>query len=453
MVALAVLTLAACAPRRPLHVLPLTLPQPDTWITNVRVFDADTMALSSPADVQLHGSQIAAIVPTGEARSGVVVDGTGCTLLPGLIDSHVHLGGGNGQAPWRFELPDSRGQLEALLLSGVTTVLSAVDQDTAALVKKLQRGVLRGPRILRASRAFTRRGGHPEPLLRALLPRILEGSAIRNARVPIDDVASIDSRMEHEIRRTHPDVVKVMYDDLPDGTPRLDVPMLQALVVAARRHNLKTIVHVGTARDAVEAAEAGAWIIMHTPPEDLLTDEDVAAIKASGTHVVTTVRIYRVLRELGGSDPSWHSLEEEVIPASTLDAFSKRPTDFEPPAFSAAYVERLPALDANSMANVVALYRAGVPQLAGTDSGVPGLFQGPALHDELEALVEAGIPAAEVLVMATSRPADLLVPHAKVGRVAVGHRADLLLVRGDPTLDITATRRIAGVWQAGHRIR
>jgi len=112
-----------------------------------------------------------------------------------------------------------------------------------------------------------------------------------------------------------------------------------------------------------------------------------------------------------------------------------------------------PPAPGRSMATVhtstLALRRAGVAILAGTDAaGNSGVVPGASLHGELALLVAAGLRPAEALAAATSAPARAF-GLADRGRIAPGRRADLVLVEGDPTRDIRATRRIAGVWIRG----
>jgi imidazolonepropionase-like amidohydrolase len=107
-------------------------------------------------------------------------------------------------------------------------------------------------------------------------------------------------------------------------------------------------------------------------------------------------------------------------------------------------------------ASVAAVHAAGLPILAGTDANVaPGAPSAPpfgeSLHHELELLVDAGLSAAEALDAATSLPADHF-NLADRGRVEPGLRADLVLLEDDPLADISATRRIRGVWVAGQRV-
>jgi imidazolonepropionase-like amidohydrolase len=113
---------------------------------------------------------------------------------------------------------------------------------------------------------------------------------------------------------------------------------------------------------------------------------------------------------------------------------------------------RTPEFVSNLGANVLTLREAGVTLLAGTDTGIPGVIPGAGLHEELKALVATGIPASDVLKMATSVPADVLEPGTHRGVIDPGAPADLLLVRGDPTQNIADLDRIVGVWQQGERV-
>lgn len=96
------------------------------------------------------------------------------------------------------------------------------------------------------------------------------------------------------------------------------------------------------------------------------------------------------------------------------------------------------------------LAAAGVPVVAGTDAGNPGTTWGAGLLQELEIMVSVGLDPVWSLQSATSRPADLFGLQDR-GRIREGLRADLVLVEGDPTTDITALRNISGVWKLGHQ--
>ena len=97
------------------------------------------------------------------------------------------------------------------------------------------------------------------------------------------------------------------------------------------------------------------------------------------------------------------------------------------------------------------LIRAKVPILAGTDAPVPGTTYGASLHGELALLVRSGLSPVQALAAATSVPAQVFGLKDR-GRIRSGMRADLVLVEGDPTRDIRATRKIVAVWKRGIRV-
>jgi imidazolonepropionase-like amidohydrolase len=110
-----------------------------------------------------------------------------------------------------------------------------------------------------------------------------------------------------------------------------------------------------------------------------------------------------------------------------------------------------PDLLDRSLRNVRRLHRAGVTILAGTDASNPGTAHGPSIHEEMELLVRAGMTPSEAIAASTAKPAAFFGT-ADRGRIATGLRADLLLVDGDPTVDIKATRRIVGIWKNGYPV-
>ncbi len=111
-----------------------------------------------------------------------------------------------------------------------------------------------------------------------------------------------------------------------------------------------------------------------------------------------------------------------------------------------------PSLTANARESVRRLHAAGIRILAGTDAPNPNTTHGASVHEELQQLVRAGLSPTESLVAATSGPAAVFGLTDR-GRIAVGLRADLLLVNGDPTRRISHTRSIVAIWKNGYRIR
>jgi imidazolonepropionase-like amidohydrolase len=355
---------------------------PASVLRDVRVFDG--RQLGDPTTVVLDGAVIGSVggdVPPG-ARE---VDGAGATLLPGLIDAHVHIG-------------DPR-DLGTLASWGVTTGL-----DMACWPAE------------RVAAIRTSVGG--ADFRTAGLPAIGGGGA--HACMPgMPDVAVIDTpddaRRHVEARVAEgADYIKGVAEAPGDGGPSAEA--LAALVAAAREHGLLTVVHAASVGAFALAVASGAEIITHVPVVGQVRPEDAAAMKAAGQVAVPTLTMIEGIRagRLGSTD------------ITTV------------------------------LASLTTLHEAGVEIVAGTDAnagqGSPSeVAHGESLHHELELMVRAGMSPADVLRSATVAPATVFGLTDR-GAIAPGLRADLLLVDGDPTVAIEATRRIQGVWCAGQQV-
>lgn len=443
-VVIAVLVLgSSCATQRPLV---RWADRVDTWcVTGAFVFDG--VSRQGPMDVFVRGEVIDAVTPTTGPQP-TCLDGRGKTLTPGLIDAHVHLGLSAGHAPWDLRLPDLKQQLDGLLYSGVTTALDAAASRGLDDVLAQE-----GPfaRLVRASRIITAEGGHPTAMIRAGAPWPVADVVLAPMLAPVSNDTTDFGAVLSSVLASKPDVVKVVYDDMPPGSPHLSHAALVAILSAAKARGVRVVVHVGSATEAIEAAEAGATLLMHTPWETELTDDEVRRLAATKVPIVTTRRVHGALTDVLEGRVSLHALERAVRP-DVEPAIHHRPEGFSMRGIDASQERSLARYDATLKENVRRLHDAGVVLVAGTDSGLPNVIHGAALHRELQALVASGFTPAEALASATSIAAKVLLPEEHVGVIEPGARADLLLVEGDPLEDIAALEHLVGVWRAGRRV-
>lgn len=444
---LLLLSVAAChAAHQPVLVVPpdTHTGAPPTLFTNVRIFDGLDDFLREPMDVLVVGGRVVGIATAGihEPPPDVeVVDGTGRTLLPGFVDMHVRFGGpGPSWAPG-VDTPEL--QAEALLYAGITSVVAAGhDTDLARLQRAIVEGRVAGPRLHRATRVVAEKGSAeaPEGISRWVIEPFRAGADVQQVDSALD--AARAARRDLEYRDA--DFVLVDASTVPQGSPSLDPKQIGAVVAEARQYEKLVFALAAGPEDAARASEAGVAVLLHTPWESALTQDQLQRIGFVGTPVVTTLQAWpHLLASLEG-EREVEGMAAEVLRAGHGGEGSARltPADREVAERAVASVRE----------NVARLRKAGVPLLVGTGAGTPGVIHGASIHDEMEALVALGIPPAEVLYMATSSPVRLLDTGARFGVIAPGAYADLVLVEGDPTKDITATRRIVGVWQAGRRI-
>ncbi len=418
----------------------------DFLVHDVAVFDADQGALVPHQDVEVRRGQIAAVRPTGDPLPAGLqrIDGTGRTLLPGFIDAHTHLGSPVAP-PGKLVTPDPPKNLAAWHRAGVTTVMDMGGLVAAnrALAEKPD---LAAPRIFSAPKPITVRGGHPLVVAQDLLPWPVSGMAkgfVIQVDGPDDAAKAIDQATDGD-----PDYIKIICDELPPGAPQLDAPTLTALVAEAHARDLRAVVHIGDEEDALAAVRAGADLLAHGVWRGGLSDAGLAELAASGIPVIPTLYGFMATQQLGAGTWQPTELDRALGWGDASDAIAG-PAGLEFRTYDAlsSFVD---SIDADMPAVTRRMHDAGVPILVGTDAPLPAVWPGSGFHRELLALQDAGIPAPQVLLGATARPADWL--GRDLGRITRGAPADLVLVEGDPTTDVAAAGDIVEVWRMGRRI-
>ncbi|MFE7801393.1 amidohydrolase family protein [Nocardia sp. NPDC057440] len=367
-----------------------------TVIRDVRLFDgAKTTPRTTVLIVDDHIAEFEG--GTGDLE----IDGTGRTLLPGLIDAHTHT----------FVVDD----LRAALTNGVTTELDmfCLPPSLAELRKQTaERDDIADFRS--AGTLATAPGGHPSQLLAAAGVEALGVEPFDTIHSPGEAASFVEARLAEGA-----DYLKIVIDDgAVHGThlPVLSADTATALVAEAHDVGLRVIAHAITAAEVRIAVDAGVDGLAH-----VWTDTTDAALD-----LVNLIAA------------------QDIFVVSTL-------VYFEAITHNAAAADcATPATAAGASQVARALHRAGVPLLAGTDATPFVPAHGVDLHHELALLTAAGLDNEQALAAATSLPAHYF-GLADRGRIAPGKRADLLLVDGDPTTDISATRSIAEVWRRGVR--
>lgn len=352
------------------------------------------------AVVVVDDGRITAVEPAGTGH-GVDVDLGDATLVPGLIDAHVHLASDCG--PRFGGVPDESRLLlyavanaQRFLHAGVTTVRDLGGPSTVGsdLRDAIDRGLLVGPRLLAANRVITVTGGHGHHM-----------------GMECDDVGAL-RRAVRQLVKDGSDWVKVMASggfvnvhrsegDAP-YLPLFDLTEMRTIVDEAHRYGMRVAAHCQS-RDAIAVAfEAGIDTIEHCTfaarPQAELDEDLVRAIAERGTFVVPTTNNY------------WLTVG---VPWAPKDV---------------------------ALANLRRLYDLGVRLVAGTDMGIPTTT--PDLYAEgLRVFAEIGMPMAEVLAAATTKAAEALGIADVTGSITPGLSADLVALDGDPLSDMDAYTR------------
>ena len=371
------------------------IPQTDVWVQNGKVF-ATGKDLRTPSGVR-------------------VIDGTGDTLLPGLIDAHTH--------------SYSRTGLKEELIFGVTTELGM--ENDPVFVSTIKREQASGKALdladmFSAGLAATVPGGHGA-----------EGDAVPTLTRADEAQEFVDARL-----KAGSDYIKIIDEDGSEWslhTPTLTRETIAALVVAAHKDSLLAVAHIGNAQEATEAIQAGvdglAHLFVDRPP-------DRGFGRFIANHHAFVVPTMAVLESAsGGAGGASLAKDARLDPYLTQQAMGNLKA-------SISLVPPKPARLEYALQAEKQLIAADVPILAGTDAPNPGTWFGVSMHRELELLVRGGMSPAQALAAATSVPASVFHLTDR-GRIAKGLRADLVLVKGDPTRDVTVTRAIVGVWKLG----
>ncbi|HSS50345.1 MAG TPA: amidohydrolase family protein, partial [Thermoanaerobaculia bacterium] len=201
-----------------------------------------------------------------------------------------------------------------------------------------------------------------------------------------------------------------------------------------------SVVHISTEEAATEALEAGADGLVHIFTDRAPEPGFIALAVKRKAFVTPTLTVVEGTTGVA----SGQSLTDDprLAPYLTAEEIQNLRKHF--PKHGELHFQN--ALDA-----VRQLKAAGVPILTGTDAPNPGTAHGPSIHRELDLLVQAGLSPAEALAAATSVPARIFGLKDR-GRIEPGLRADLVLVKGDPTANVTASRDIVKVWKIGQEI-
>jgi len=380
----------------------------------------------------------------------------GKTLMPGLIDMHVHIGapGGVFKNPQDYTDPHAEiRRLAAYLYSGITTVRSTGDllEGSIKLRQTMASGKYEGAELYTCGPLFTAAGGHPEELLEGF-PEFMRKTAkeqfLRQPKTADEARTQVDA-----LKQAGVDCVKAV---LEAGNPtwgkfnRLDPQIYRAVMEEASKLGLPTATHTGSAEDVKVAVEAGSNSIEHGSTVDLIPDETFAAMKARGIVYDPTLSVFEALSEMGQGHTQLldRPLLQQVGPAALI---SNTKVVFSKPTKNAD-LARLKAMFDTPNQNLLRAYQSGVTLIAGSDAGNEMVIHGPTIQHELELWVSAKLPAKIALEAATYNAAKALHQENRIGLIKEGMDANFLILDGDPVQDISATEHINAVYLRGEHI-
>jgi imidazolonepropionase-like amidohydrolase len=417
-----------------------------TALRGSRVIDGRGGAPIDDATVVIRDGRIIAIGPSAATpvpSDAQVVDYTGKTIIPGLISAHSHVGifVGLKAAPENYSRDLILRQLKQLEAYGVTTVMALGLNGPLfyELRPELHAGRLPGADLFGADQGVGAVGGQPAA---AVVPvgenQISRPDTVERAR---------DSVRQMAARKT--DMVKIWLDSGGGLMPKIPPEVYSAVIDEAHRNGLRVAAHIYDLDDAKAIVRAGVDVVAHGVRDKPVDPEFIELMKGRSVWYISTI-VLDYSGYIFAERPSW--MQEPFLQRALHPAVRAQ---FDDPAYRERTLA-LPATAKNKAAvmtnkqNLKALHDAGVQIGFGSDSGVGLRIPGVAEHLELALMVEAGLTPMQAINSATTNAAALLKLDDR-GVLAVGKLADLVVLDGDPTADISNSRKIHAVWHHGKK--
>ena len=348
-----------------------------------------------------------------EIKQVQIIDGTGKTLMPGLIDCHIHIQGLNNRSEkdsdsfLEEQIPTIF--LERVLPYGITTIkdLCAPKHFIYKLREQIKSGKIIGPELVVVGPNFTASDGHPANTLGGNNPWIRKEMALE-----VSTSEQVSAGID-ELKAAGVDFLKFTYQggdywyfDKKLQIIKLDKALMKQIISEGKEKGMLTTAHAFYKEDVRELLEAGIYGIEHgILDEQIESDDDIIRLwKESGAHFVPTV--------------------------------------------NAMTYEKEPIRLVNSIHNLKAIYDAGIPIAMGTDNMLE-MLGGDVEHKELAYYVEAGLTPMQAIMLATKNGAEHLGVAERKGMVKPGMEADLILLEKNPAENISNMQFIDKVFLKG----
>ncbi len=400
-----------------------------TYIQCGKLIDGISNSVQSGVTIVVDGGLITDIQPgyTSGGASDKLIVLKDKTVMPGLIDCHVHLEnqGNKNSLLEGFTLTDADVAYHAAvyakrtLMAGFTTVRDLGGSGVnISLRNAINHGLVDGPRIITAGRAISASGGHMDNSVG------FRDDAFNHKMGPDDGVADGRDELVKAVRlqiKRGSDVIKIASTggvlDLSENSSGAEftIDEIKAVVETAKDYGLRVACHAHGAEGIRRAILGGVTSIEHGT---FMNDEDMELAKKYGTYLVPT-----------------------IIAGKSVADSAKVPGYFPP-----VIARKAMQVGTQIQQNFAKAYKSGVKIAFGTDAGV---YAHGKNYLEFGYMVEAGMPPMEAIKAATTSAADLLGIADKTGSIGKGKSADIIAVDGDPISDIKVMKNVTFVMKEG----
>jgi len=351
-----------------------------------------------------------------------VIDASGKTIMPGMINAHGHVGATLGLESGHYSRDNVLRQLSLYGRYGVTTIVSLGDDEEEGFTLRdsQQRANLDYSRLYVAG-------------------DVIGGSSVAEVRAAVNRAADLGANF-----------IKTRVDDNLGSTPKPSRDIFEAIIDQAHIRRLPVAVHLFYLEDAKAVLEAGGDIIAHSVRDMPVDQELISMINARGVCYIPTLT-----REISTfvyeSEPDFFSDPFFLKEADSAILQELRSPERQSRMRNSTSAQQYKIALEVAMQNIDLLNQGGVDIAMGTDSGPPARFQGYFEHMELWLMVEAGMSPMEAIHSATGKAADCM-NLGDLGTLEPGNWADLIILEESPLDNIENTRSIESVWIAGNRV-
>lgn len=382
---------------------------------------------------------------------GMIIEGKGKTVIPGLIDHHIHITA-PGAPPWFPVMPDDtliERNLSSFLYAGVTTVfdMGGPLYDLEALSQRIAVEEKVNPRFFYAGKMLTKKGGHPDPMFRKLIFWPVDSLMIKKVTFSLDDKDDIaDAIAENKAHGSS--LTKIMVDQIPMGIPSLYENLIREIVAESDKAGRVVGSHIGSESDLLTGLNSGVRFFCHAPYRSSVSDSTIAAMKENQVVIIPTLVVFDYLADFFNDSLAFTALDRKILDPAILEEYLDVPGGglaADDPQFE-SWVHDIITYQDIKYENVRKMREAGITIIAGSDSPNVATVGGASLHTELRFFVErCGFTPMEAVAAATSVSGEMLARTTGVeglGRIKEGGMADMVILNTDFRDDIRNTEDI-----------
>lgn len=419
-------------------------------IRNARIVDVKNRAISEPKNLHIKGNKIKEILSNlSPIDDDNILEANNGFLLPGFIDTHIHLNAGRQKAPTTANpnpesdhekemsrlISEVEKKLASYLYCGVTSVHDAGnDEDFIFKIRQMERdGEIISPRIFAAGAFITAKGGHGSNLSKSVE---IEGNPE-------------ESKNLLRLLSKKPDLLKITYDEHNWGVrpliPILTPDQLRRIVEIIHENGFKVTVHASNELRSREVIAAGADALAHPIIQSPATDEFCDLIAELQIPISSTLAIGERYFKLA-DDPEYvdGGFYKECLPESERKRLRKEEHKLQK---ENSWADWMRVMTPIAQKNLYRYVKAGGLVATGTD-----LSLGAEIHREFKLLSDAELSTWQILEATTINAAKYLNKEAELGSVEKGKLADLVILKADPTEDVKNFRTITHVVKNGELI-